>query len=333
MVSNSSVGTANVSGDATNEVLSALTVFDVSDRTQIEVTGADRCRFLHSFTTNDISRLKPGQGCETFITNIKGRIVAHLFVFCTQDSLWLDGTPGQVDAIMGHLKKFLLIDDVQLISRGSEFGELFVTGDLAAQLLQMEDAAVLQHVSREISGQPLSIRRVDLLGVSGFLLSMPRAQLETSRRSLSALGVREGSVELFEALRIKTGFPLFGVDITEENLAQEAARTRQCISFNKGCYLGQETIARLDALGHTNQEVRRLRLETEIVPACGTVVFDASGVNEVGIITSAAKDVAIDLGTNAATVNAIGMLKRSAFPAGTSVRLKLTDHVVTGKVC
>lgn len=309
-----------------------VALFDLSDRTQIELTGSDRSRFLHGFTTNDIKRLKPGQGCETFLTSLKGKIVAHLFVFCAQDSLWLDGTPGQQETVQSHLGKFLIVDDVQLISRGSERGEVFVTGPLAADLLQLEQPlGVCDHVTREIAGGTFEIRRVDLLGTPGYLMSVPRQRLETVKLGLRTLGVVEGSRDQFESLRIECGFPCFGVDITEDYLAQEAARTRQCVSFNKGCYLGQETIARLDALGHTNRELRRLRFDTNALPASGQTVFDQQDA-EVGVITSAAPLLTRDASAQSDQVCAIGLMKRAACEAGTTVKIRFEDRVAAGRV-
>ena len=120
--------------------------------------------------------------------------------------------------------------------------------------------------------------------------------------------------------------------MTDDNLAQEVARTQQCISFNKGCYLGQETVARIDAMGHTNQELRRMRFETPSIPAPGTKIFDASGETEVGVVTSAAPDIDSLVGDQASAVVALGMLKRVANTSGTSVQLQIADQKVAGKV-
>lgn len=316
-----------------NAARTGVAVFDLSDRTQIEVIGADRVRFLHSFTSNDIKRLKPGQGCETFVTNLKGKVVAHVFVFCSEHSHWLDGSPGQQDGITNHLGKFLLVDDVQLIPRSAERGELFVTGPLAAALLQVDEGlAICGHDTRESTGASMSIRRVDLLGPPGFLMSIPRSQIDAVKLSLCALGIAEGSRDFFEILRIQAGYPRYGVDITDDNLAQEVARTKQCISFDKGCYLGQETIARIDALGHTNRELRRLLFETSVVPAAGTLVFDSTGTAEVGVITSAASNLGESPNEVVTSVVAIGMLKRAACQPETVVCLNIDDQRVKGRV-
>ncbi|MEI8022143.1 MAG: hypothetical protein WCH39_28290 [Schlesneria sp.] len=319
--------------EALNAARTSVAVFDLSDRTQIEVTGADRVRFLHSFTSNDIKTLKPGQGCETFVTNLKGKVAAHVFVFCGEKSLWLDGTPGQQEAIIGHLGKFVLIDDVQLIPRSDERSELFVTGPLAAQLLQLDEGtAVGSTIQRESENLSIHIRRVDLLGPPGFLLSVPREQIEGVKLSLCGLGVAEGTRDLFEYLRINAGYPLYGVDVTDDHLAQEVARTKQCVSFNKGCYLGQETVARLDALGHTNRELRRLQFESPVVPIQRTIVYDPTGTTEVGVITSAAIEITGDPAHVSQSVVALGMIKRPSCQPDTPVCLILSDQKISGKV-
>jgi folate-binding protein YgfZ len=311
----------------------SVVFFDVSDRTQIEVTGNDRIPFLHSFTSNDIKRLTPGHGCETFLTSVKGKVLAHVYVFCRDDSIWLDGTPGQNDVILPHLGKYILIEDVQLKSRNPERGELFMSGPIAAQLLQLDDSmAVGDHVRRESEDRLIDLRRVDLLGVPGFLMSIPARQIEAVKQGLRAVGVAEGSRDVFEILRVEAGYPFYGRDITEENLAQEVARTKQCISFNKGCYLGQETIARLDAMGHTNQELRKLSFDSLTVPPPGTVILDEAGQKDLGTITSAVVSPGLSPTEGGESISAIGLLKRIAWQPGTQILLKFADHSMAGRV-
>ncbi len=301
----------------TDETTTAITVYDLSDRTQIELTGEDRAKFLHGFCTNDIKGLQPGQGCEAFLPNIKGRVLGHIFVFAGPQSLWLDTTAGQETKIIPHLDRYLIREDVQLIGRSEERAELFVTGTHAAQLLMVEDGLPLYGcVSREAFGNPLDIRRVDLLNEPGFLLSMPRSAIETTRSSLLAVGCRAGSADEFETRRIEAGFPYYGRDITEDNIAQEVARTKQAISFTKGCYLGQEPIARLDAMGHTNKELRRVVFEQGVKLTAGASILAADTEDEAGVITSVAPNA------NAkGEIAAIGYLKTRFVTTGTTVRV------------
>ncbi len=299
----------------------AVTVFDLSDRTQIELTGADRAKFLHGFCTNDIKRLTPGQGCEAFLTNIKGRVVGHIFVFATETSLWLDTVSGQGEAIISHLDRYLIREDVQFVSHSGR-GELFVTGPHAAQLLMLDESLPpYGRIARESFGQPFDIRRVDFFGAPGFLISLPLAALEAMRSSLLAVGCVAGASELFESLRIAAGFPRYGIDITDENLAQEAARTPQCISFTKGCYLGQEPIARLDAMGHTNRELRRLHFTPGTRPHPGMKLLAAETTDEAGVLTSVAP-----LLTATGETPALGYLKTKFGKPGTRVRAVATGE-------
>lgn len=314
-----------------NRVAAAnVVVFDVSQRTQIEITGSDRARFLHGFTSNDIKGLKPGQGCETFITNLKGKVVAHVFVFCTETSLWLDGTPGQESAILGHLGKYVLIDDVQLNPRGNERGELLVSGPVSTDLLQWDGGTTIgSNLERELAGERLRIRKIDLFGPPAYLVSMPKDRLQAVKSSLSSLGVPEGSPALLEAMRIQAGFPQFGTDISDDNLAQEVGRTKQCVSFTKGCYLGQETIARLDSIGHTNRELRRIHFEASTIPPVGATVFTANDQSDAGTITSAAFATSA---SSSPSVSTLAILKRTACNPGTAVHVTSADQTIVGHV-
>ncbi len=306
----------------------SVTVYDLSDRTQIELIGVDRAKFLHGFCTNDIKSLHLRQGCEAFLPNIKGRVLAHVFVFAGVQSLWLDTVPGQETAIISHLDRYLIREDVQLIGRSEERGELFVTGTHAAQLLAL-DEGLAQHgsVAREACGNAFEIRRADLLGQPGFLLSISRTALDFTRSSLLAVGCVAGSPEQFETRRIEAGFPAYGRDITEDNLAQEVARTKQCISFTKGCYLGQEPIARLDAMGHTNRELRRIQFESGAKPAVGAVILAAETDDEAGVITSVAP-----LANAVGQIAALGYLKTKFGQPETRVRIAGTELPSSGIV-
>lgn len=300
-----------------SDSVSSVTVYDLSDRTQIEVQGADRAKFLHGFCTNDIKALGVGQGCEALLTNIKGRVLGHVFVFATSQSLWLDTVSDQEEAIISHLDRYLIREDVQLIGRSHERGELVVTGPHAAQLLMLDEGLPpYGSVAREAFGNALDIRRADILGETGFLLSLPRSALQTTLLSLQAVGCRIGSAEEFESRRIAAGFPYYGRDITDENIAQEVARTKQCISFTKGCYLGQEPIARLDAMGHTNRELRPIRFGAGAKPTAGAALLAAGSDDSAGVITSVAP-IADDIGQT----DALGYLKTQFSQPETQVRV------------
>ena len=298
----------------------AAALFDLNDRTQIEITGTDRATFLHNFCTNDIKRLRAGEGCEAFVTSVKGRVLAHIFVFAAPESLWIETVPGSGESLIAHLDRYLITEDVQLHDRTGAVGELFVSGPEAAGSLDrlgmdVGELAPFGHAPVTSLPHPLFVRRVDLLAQPGFLLSAPRVHLADLWSRLTAAGLRPAGHAAFEPLRIEAALPQYGVDITDDQLAQEVARIRQAISFTKGCYLGQEPIARIDALGHVNRELRGLECESGPVPAAGTPVLAADTGAEIGQVTSAA----FSDGRQAPV--ALGYLRRQYTKPGTAVRV------------
>ena len=283
-------------GDAQGEYLAvqrSAAVIDVSDRAQIEMRGKDARAFLHNFCTNDIKGLAAGNGCEAFVTNVKGRILAHVFVFTGDTSVWIEAGPGEEAKLLTHLDRFLFSEDVQMRGRTDEYGELLLTGPASAERLSLLGVSAhalepLQHAWYPRDGVGLFVRRADLLGHCGFLLSAERGNLIALWRELVSAGIRPCGAEAFHACRIEAGFPLYGLDLSEDSLAQEAARTERAISFTKGCYLGQEPIARIDALGHVNRQLCRMRLDATTAPEAGDVVL-ADDQQQVGAITSSAR--------------------------------------------
>ena len=271
-------------------------LFDLSNRTQIEVTGRDRVKFLHSFCTNDIKKLQPGQGCEAFVTNVNGKVLGHIFVFAEHDSLWLESVAGSAATLLPHLDRYVITEDVRFADRSAEFAELLLVGPQSTELLERLGLIVAAfprygHLANGTATLPLrSIRRVDWLDSPTWLLSMPTAQRDEVQRTLTQAGAQLATEDEFHSSRIANGFPLYGSDITEENLAQEVGRTALAVSFTKGCYLGQEPIARIDAMGHVNRQLCRLELSSGPLPASGTPILDkpAPDGKPIGTITSSA---------------------------------------------
>lgn len=263
-------------------------------RTQIEVTGRDRVKFLHSFCTNDIKKLQPGQGCEAFVTNVNGKVLGHIFVFAERESLWLESVADSAAVLLTHFDKYVITEDVRFADCSTEFAELLLVGPQSAELLEGLGLSVSSlprygHLSHGSDALPLrSLRRVDWFNSQTWLLSVPVAQRDELQRTLTQAGARHASNDEVHALRIAAGFPIYGTDITEDNLAQEVGRTPLAISFTKGCYLGQEPIARIDAMGHVNRLLCRLELSSGPLPDSGTPVLDkpAPDGKQVGTITS-----------------------------------------------
>jgi folate-binding protein YgfZ len=219
---------------------------------------------------------------------------------------------------------------VQFHDRSDELAELCFVGspagslsravseDLAAELTDvlLAELPPLGTTTRPLNG--VWLRRVDWLLQPAYLTLGSQHAIEALQARLLQPGFETpvlGTAAEWDALRIDAGFPAYGVDITDDHLPQEVGRTARCISFTKGCYLGQEPIARLDAMGHTNRELRRLLCDGTEVPAPGTELRDAATDQVVGQITSAAANPHGDGAV------ALGYLKSKWTTPGTHVRL------------
>jgi tRNA-modifying protein YgfZ len=264
---------------------------DLSSRSRVWLTGADRVQFLHSFCTSDIKRLAVGEGCEAFLTNHQGKTVGHVFVRVQADALVLDTAPRQATTIIQHLDRFVISDRVEFFDRTSATGELLVAGKDAPRLLAEVGLGLLpanpwQHAIASILGMNIVVQKVDYAGEGSYFLTTRGEDLAAVQKSLLLAGAVNCDAAAVDAARIEAGMPLFGTDITDENLPQEIGRDRQAISFTKGCYLGQETVARIDAMGHVNRLLVGVKFATAGIPAPGTELFAADKL--VGKVTSAA---------------------------------------------
>ena len=298
---------------------SGAALFDWSDHGMIELTGSDRVKFLHGFCTNDVKRLTTGQGCEAFITNVKGRILGHVWIEADSSSLRLDLGPVPADRLLAHLERYIINEDVAITDRTQEWGELLVMGPSAARAIapvfgDVAGLGLLEHVDENGAMGPTRVSRRDIGVHTAYVISAPHAALAQLWETLRKSEARSAGSAVWSGLRIEAGLPVYGVDLTDDNLAQEAGRTRSAISFTKGCYLGQEPIARLDAMGHVNRELRSLRISGDMIPDAGARVFsDAGGSTAVGSVTSAARS----FGSNSAV--ALGLLRSSVSAPGTQV--------------
>jgi folate-binding protein YgfZ len=283
-------------------------VCDRSDLVWIEVTGRDRAKFLHNFCTQDVRVLVPGQGVEAFVTTVQGKVLAHVHLFAGNDSLWVVTVDSTRERLLSHLDKYRISEDVEFHDASQELTTLFVTGPDADDRLAglgVAAASLGDHnhfwsdaMRPSDDGSPAGARahvaRLDLLGQAGYLLAIETAHVAAYAERLIASGLHPIGEAAFEAARIEACFPWYGRDITDVNLAQEVHRTRKAISFTKGCYLGQEPIARIDAMGHVNQVLRGVRLKQGPQPEPGAAIF-AGGDKPVGRITSATISFADDL--------------------------------------
>lgn len=258
-------------------------------RTRIEIAGKDRATWLHNLCTNEVKRLTPGRGVEAFITTVQGKTLGHGFIFVEADVIVLDTVAGQSETLLKHLDRYLVCEQVTLTDCSGEGFEAMLAGpkaaDILAQLCGSEvPAERCSHRELEVDGKAVRVRNIEL-GLPSFFVEVPRVDGPWLASKLHAAGARHCLPAALDALRIEQGFPLFGRDITDKNLPQELARDGLAISFVKGCYLGQETVARIDALGHVNKLLIGVRFAGAEIPTAGAELT-ADG-QAAGTVTSA----------------------------------------------
>jgi folate-binding protein YgfZ len=267
---------------------------DRGDRVRIEVSGPDRAKLLHNLSTNEIKRLAPGRGTETFLTNGQGRTLALLLVHAEPERLLVRSDPDTADAILAHLAKFGLFEEAGSLDVSSETAEWHLVGpraeEVARSLRLPIPATDLGIEAGSIEGRAVTVVREDPTGRPGLTLQASKGDAPYVASTMSAAARACGGAVItpgaFESLRIEAGTPVFGRDVTPANLPQEVGRDARAISFVKGCYLGQETVARLDAMGHVNKILFSAVADSDRIPPPGATL-QADG-KDVGVVTSSA---------------------------------------------
>ena len=253
---------------------------DQTDWTVLEVRGRDRTRLLHTLATNQLDDQPPGHGRETFFTDAKGHIVAHAIVLVGDDTTALVTTAAASPSLAAHIRRYILREDVQLSARAADHRLIYLGGPNAESTLKNlgihPPSECFHHGSFSVSGHEVSVCRVEIAGPTGFLLDAPRAMAVR----LEEAGARPCRRQALTAARIESGWPLDRIDITSDNLPQEVGRNAAAISFTKGCYLGQETIARIESRGHVNRHLVGIRFEVTSTAQATDLTHDSRSVGQ-----------------------------------------------------
>ena len=305
-----------------------------TQRSRLRMVGKDAKRFLHGMVTNDITGLKPGQGCHAAMLTVKGKLLSDLVVYDLGDAGLLFELPASTgENIRATLDRYLISDDATVSDASAEVAELGVYGSAAAAALQHlgagSDVASLApyHFSTiSTAAGTLQVARTPELGITGFHVFGDPAAVTAAQAQLQARGAVVLSESDATVLCIEAGMPLYGIDIDEERMPNEA-RLDDVFSATKGCYLGQEVVVRLRDRGQVNRMLIGLRLPgvagDHELPATGTKLAHASRANA-GHITSIVRSPRF--GTIA-----LGYAHRSVWEVGTELQLVNAAGEPTGQ--
>ena len=228
---------------------------DRSERGKLALTGGEAKEFLHGQVSNDIEALEPGQGCYAAFLTPKGKMLGDLRVLDLGDELFLDTERVSLQALFNMIRRFKLGRDVELHKRTVERGLLSLVGPEARAAAGADALPPQEHanLAAEIGGVP--VRLVATAGGVDLICDAGRTP-----DLKAALDLPEISEAAAEVVRVETGRPRYGLDLDESVIPQEAGLNERAVSFTKGCYVGQETVARLYYRGKPNRHLRGLRL-------------------------------------------------------------------------
>lgn len=257
----------------------------------VTARGTDAVRFVDNFTTASVRAVANGHGTEAFFTDGRGWVIALATILRTDAGLEIVTAVGLGQRLRDHLEHYHIREAVDLTDASADTQTLILAGPAAALTLAAAlsppatplPTACLEHVSTTLAGHDVRIVRVSGQGADGFWIRGGRAAIDAVARQLTTGGVPAADPAALEAARIEAVFPAPG-DIPEKTLPQELGRDARAISFTKGCYLGQETVARLDALGHVNRRLVLLAIAAPHPPTCPADIRQGDDV--VGTLTS-----------------------------------------------
>lgn len=263
----------------------------VGDRSHwglIQISGDDRLRFLHNQSTNDIQSRQPGESCETVFVNSTARTLDLATVYILAEMIWVVVSPNRRQSLLEWLDRYIFpMDQVKLKDLTRNYAIFSIIGpkshELIAQLgaADLQDQPLAHHQVRELNGVAVRIARGNGLSDNGYTLIIPAPEAKQFWRMLMDLDVVPLGDRVWQHLRILHGRPAPDAELTEDYNPLEAGLW-QTISFEKGCYIGQETIARLNTYKGVKQYLWGLRLHGSATP--GTPI--TLNGDKVGILTS-----------------------------------------------
>jgi folate-binding protein YgfZ len=279
-------------------------IFDLTWRNQIVISGNDRTRWLNGMISNNVRDLPEGRGVYAFVLNPQGHILGDLYVWNRGESLLADIDAFQAQTLLGLLKRYIIMDKVELADQQGRWIVLGLDGPQAERVIREMGIEVpafgaMQMADLTWQGQPVTVARGDDGLAPHFeLLAQPEVAGQLWHAATSS-GAQPVGTEALEMLRVAAGTPRYGTDIRERDLPQETGQAR-ALNYNKGCYIGQEIVERIRARGRVHRMFTGFRLQADDAAPGSKVLAAAEAVGEitsVARVPAANGDVTIALGS------------------------------------
>ena len=318
-------------GDPAGEyraVRAGVGAIDRSMLGKVTVTGRDRQAFLQGMLSNEVKDLKSGEGTAAAFLDAHGKVMALLHVYVLDDRLLLELPAGRTEKTLQALDHFLISEKAYFENADEAFCVVAVQGPGAQRALsalagRSIELAPYHHQEVAIAGAPVRVIHRQEAGVPGFHCWTMPFHCAALWEALIAGGARPVGMEALNVLRVEAGVPWYGHDVDDTVILPEV-RLEQVVSYNKGCYIGQEVVARVKYRGHVNRALSGLILDGDRVPPAGAAVV--AEAKEVGRITSAVRSIALGKPI------ALGYVRREHFASGSAVAVQDGETLIQARV-
>ena len=293
-------------------------LIDLSSRGRILVSGSEAVTFLNGLITNDIKALAADAWMPAAFPNVQGRLIAAVRVIHRGDGFLIDTEHVTHDAVLKLVERFTLAGDFRVADLTNETALFTIQGakasEVVSEVLGEVPANLNRHGVAPIDWQDaeLTIIRATHTGEDGFDVFTPKSRAEALWAAFVSAGARPVGSGAFETLRIEAGIARYGIDMDETNVVTEA-NLDDAVSFTKGCYIGQEIIARIKYRGHVAKKLTGMVFDGEVVLQSGAKIF--SDDKEIGRLTSSA------FSPRLSRTIALGYVKYDYLKPGTGIKV------------
>jgi folate-binding protein YgfZ len=267
-------------------------VIDLSSRGRLLVSGSEAVMFLNGLLTNDMKTLAVNSWMPAVFPNVQGRLIASVRIIHRDDGFLIDTERATLETVAKLLERFTLAGDFRVKDLTNETAMLSVQGKNAADIVRKalgETSAMVargQVATAQLeNGSHVNVIRATHTGEDGFDLFVAAKDGQTLLDLLTGSGAQVFGSEVAETLRIEAGIARFGIDMDETKVVTET-NLDDAVSFTKGCYIGQEIIARIKYRGHVAKKLTGVLMEQDVALANGAKIF-SDDEKEIGSITSA----------------------------------------------
>ncbi|MGH2885651.1 MAG: YgfZ/GcvT domain-containing protein [Solirubrobacteraceae bacterium] len=300
-------------------ITEACGLLDRSERGKLALAGSQARSFLQGQVTNEVEALPAGSGCYAAFLTPKGKMLGDLRILATDDELLLDTERVALQGLFNMIRRFSIGYDVELHKRTLERGLLSLIGPGAAAVAGADDLPSEQHAHALVTIPGTDVVARGVRTEVGIDLLCESGATDAVWAALEGAGASAVSDAAVECLRVERGSPRYGVDLDDSVIPQEAGLNERAVSFTKGCYVGQETVARLYYRGKPNRQLRGLRLSASASPG-DELSFEGRVVGRLATVAESPRLGPI----------ALALVRREA-PPGSTVTVT-DDGGVTGEV-